>query len=487
MTLVATGLYALATGIPGALPSGRALLAASASFALLAGLFLLLIRSYVISSQKTMRALAEEAGSREMSVRGGPTVTRPAEGHSEAASPPDLGRRLRELERERDDLLTLHRVTREMLRATSAREVLESLLRGVREDLGFPGTVLGFRDVNGDLVFEAPRGPEGPDVVRIGCADPGSVLARTLWDGEPVMLPSPNVASGSPGDRAVLGGNPAYLVPMTRTSGRACSDVRSCGNESCPAYDVADARCWRMEKRGAQCPGDPSVGEERTRCGRCEVFGGAAILVVRSRPAFSEIDRDGKGTVVALGNEAAAALELVERNETARKNAVTDGLTGLANHRAFYQALRRETARAKRYGHRVSLLMVDVDDFKGFNDRYGHLAGDDALQKIAGLLKGCVRANDVVARYGGEEFAVILPESTPGGARRLGERIRNAVEDHRFLETSDAGGRLTVSVGIYSTDRGAHAGEEWLVRFADEAAYQAKQSGKNRVVTKDDA
>jgi diguanylate cyclase (GGDEF)-like protein len=162
---------------------------------------------------------------------------------------------------------------------------------------------------------------------------------------------------------------------------------------------------------------------------------------------------------------------------------VTDGLTGLFNHREFYQALRRELERARRYRHTLSLLIIDVDDFKQFNDRYGHPAGDSALRRVAELLKRCARTTDILSRYGGEEFAVILPESTPAGALMVAERMKTEVGGHNFIPNSRYPVHLTVSIGIYSTEDGG-VSEDQMVSLADEAAYLAKKSGKNRVVVK---
>jgi diguanylate cyclase (GGDEF)-like protein len=216
------------------------------------------------------------------------------------------------------------------------------------------------------------------------------------------------------------------------------------------------------------------------------MFATSAILVVRSHPASRTISAETTDSIVTLAYDAAVALELVELHETTKKMSIMDGLTEVANHREFYQSLRRELARAKRYGHAVSLLMLDVDDFKKFNDSYGHLAGDSALKKIAGVLQKCVRKNDTVARYGGEEFGIILPEATPAGALMLAERIKTEIARHDFRETSGEPGHLTVSIGIYSTAQGDES-EERMVKFADEATYLAKNMGKNRVVMKDHA
>jgi diguanylate cyclase (GGDEF)-like protein len=127
--------------------------------------------------------------------------------------------------------------------------------------------------------------------------------------------------------------------------------------------------------------------------------------------------------------------------------------------------------------------MIDVDDFKRFNDRFGHPAGDFALREISDLLRKVARTTDILARYGGEEFAVILPESTPGGALMVAERIKSEVAGHNFIKNAKEQVYLTVSIGVYSAANG-EISEDQIVSLADDASYTAKKSGKNRVVVK---
>jgi diguanylate cyclase (GGDEF)-like protein len=195
------------------------------------------------------------------------------------------------------------------------------------------------------------------------------------------------------------------------------------------------------------------------------------------------VTRENAVPISNLASEAGLALEVVSLYDSMKIMAVTDGLTGLYNHREFYQSLRRELERARRYRHTLSLLMIDVDDFKQFNDRFGHPAGDFALRNIAELLRKCARTTDIIARYGGEEFAVILPESTPGGALMVAERIKSEVAEHNFIPNARNSVHLTVSIGIYSSESG-DVSEDQMVSLADEASYVAKKSGKNQVVVK---
>jgi diguanylate cyclase (GGDEF)-like protein len=163
--------------------------------------------------------------------------------------------------------------------------------------------------------------------------------------------------------------------------------------------------------------------------------------------------------------------------------AYTDGLTGLYNFRYFSQQMEEEIRRAERYGRPVSLILLDLDDFKAVNDRHGHPVGDRLLASLAAIIRAHIRETDYPARYGGEEFAVICPETRIGEACALGERIRAAVEQGRFGEEGTANLRATVSVGIAtSPDDGTSVTE--LVVAADGALYEAKRSGKNQVVSR---
>jgi len=187
----------------------------------------------------------------------------------------------------------------------------------------------------------------------------------------------------------------------------------------------------------------------------------------------------------ALVPQAAVAFESVRLRYLMNRYenlATTDGLTGLLNHRHAQEVLRRELGRAVRYGHSLSILMLDVDGFKQFNDTYGHPQGDTVLQSIAHILRAGVRSTDYIGRYGGEEFLIILPETTRADACVLAERIRAAVEAKRF-PTGDGGQiRKTVSIGVAAYPEDAiDAGT--LVQHADSALYRAKRSGKNRVLT----
>ncbi|MEO1481681.1 MAG: diguanylate cyclase [Myxococcota bacterium] len=159
---------------------------------------------------------------------------------------------------------------------------------------------------------------------------------------------------------------------------------------------------------------------------------------------------------------------------------MTDDLTGLFNHRAMQQRLRDEFMRAQRYNEPLSLLMIDVDHFKSINDQFGHLFGDYVLSNLARVIQASVREIDVCARYGGEEFMVILPQTHFTGSLSVAERVWRAAAAERF-EQNDIRHQLTISIGIsFYPNKNVH-GVEQLIAFADEALYQAKRSGRNRI------
>ena len=170
----------------------------------------------------------------------------------------------------------------------------------------------------------------------------------------------------------------------------------------------------------------------------------------------------------------------------AEKSAITDGLTKLANRRYFDEALSAEFYRSKRSGDLLSLVMLDIDHFKQFNDTYGHLAGDECLRQVALAIKSIIRRSpDIAARYGGEEFVVILPNTDLHGAAAVAENIRKAVEELAIPHTASlTAGYVTVSLGVATISAARVSSPETVLAVADEALYSAKQKGRNRVEEK---
>ncbi|OGP02273.1 MAG: hypothetical protein A2Z91_08130 [Deltaproteobacteria bacterium GWA2_38_16] len=163
-----------------------------------------------------------------------------------------------------------------------------------------------------------------------------------------------------------------------------------------------------------------------------------------------------------------------ERTQKLKELSITDELTQVGNLRSFWQMLKTEMERSSRYKHLLSLLMIDVDHFKKYNDEFGHTIGDKILKMIAQTLKKNIRNTDFLARYGGEEFVVILPETSQKQAQELAERLRKAVAKKKK--------KLTISVGVTCfTEKSKIKNSKKLVIQADKALYQAKRKGRNRV------
>lgn len=393
--------------------------------------------------------------------------------------------RIRETSESQKNLLAHHRLTKRMLQSRQADEVFEILLGGIVDGYGFPGALIGKVSDDGHLVFHGETDPVSGSPVRIPLWHPGSLLARTFWSGN-LLHAAPLDLPHLPEEEVILGSSPIFCIPAMKTLKVRCAEARNCGDRSCPSYFSDNLKCWmrHVPKEFFTQDAYPEIFRDAiSGCFRCEVFPSSALLVVRSVPAGKTVTRENVVPISNLASEASLALEVVSLYDSMKIMAVTDGLTGLYNHKEFYNAMRRELERARRYQHTLSLLMIDVDDFKQFNDRFGHPAGDVALRSVANLLKICARTTDIIARYGGEEFAVILPESTPAGALMVAERIKSEVASHNFIHNASIPVHLTVSIGIYSTS-GGKVSEDQMVSLADEAAYAAKKSGKNMVVVK---
>lgn len=170
-------------------------------------------------------------------------------------------------------------------------------------------------------------------------------------------------------------------------------------------------------------------------------------------------------------------------NERLKKLSFTDELTALYNRRFFIQSLTRELRRAQRYGNPLSLIMIDIDHFKQFNDTYGHLAGDRLLAGFAERLRKTARGTDVVTRYGGEEFAVLMPDTGIHMAARLAERIRQDIERRTGAESEQAPtSRVTVSIGCAQVHDMREPNVDDFIKKADDCLYKAKNQGRNRIL-----
>jgi diguanylate cyclase (GGDEF)-like protein len=203
--------------------------------------------------------------------------------------------------------------------------------------------------------------------------------------------------------------------------------------------------------------------------------GTVGSLAVYTRDRTADLDSDVGAEVRELAAHAGPAIANALRYREARRLADLDALTGLHNRRYFHETLQRECARAQRYGRRLALVLLDLDDFKGVNERIGHLEGDAVLAEAAARIRAVVRTADIACRVGGDEFAVILPEAGIGQAEQLYGRIEASVSGRPIGHVA----QLSVSAGVAELQETDDAGS--IFERADAALYKAKDAGKGRV------
>ena len=193
-----------------------------------------------------------------------------------------------------------------------------------------------------------------------------------------------------------------------------------------------------------------------------------------------KIGKDELGELQDAFNE--MSREIAVERKKLRNESQSDALTGLFNMRYFRLQLAEEFSRSQRYGRPLTLLMIDVDNFKAYNDRNGHPAGDIVLKEVSRIFIRNVRGTDIVARYGGEEFVVLLPETPLDAGVSVAEKIRKAVEEHYFPFVGSQGGqKVTVSIGVASYPDVHVTSDQDLIESSDKALYSAKKDGRNRV------
>ncbi len=261
--------------------------------------------------------------------------------------------------------------------------------------------------------------------------------------------------------------------------GRAASGDCICGLSAqsgevvATSYCLADPRHTRM----------PSVRPEEDHAhisiplkSGDKVLG--VIFLHFSPPGYQPQPSD-IATFTSIGSYLGLHIEKARLYEKVQELATHDGLTELYNHREFHRLLEQEVQRARRYPKEFSLLMMDIDHFKQFNDTYGHLSGDEALRAIGVIIRKHARSVDIAARYGGEEFAIILTDTPSKQAEEVAERLRSSVAGHTFSIKGEVAS-LTISIGLTSFPADSDTGEG-LVKVADNALYCAKSSGRNRV------
>ena len=202
------------------------------------------------------------------------------------------------------------------------------------------------------------------------------------------------------------------------------------------------------------------------------------ILNLANKIREQKFTRDDVAVIRLLCQLIGASIGNIKLFEKMQHQAITDGLTGLANHKTFYEVLEKELWRTRRYGGQISMIMVDVDNLKQINDVYGHRAGDKAIREISARIKQCIRQIDTAARYGGDEFAIILPNTSLTEATVAAERMVKVVAKSPVIWDNEAiSVSISIGLGQYSPD----STPEDIAGRSDQALYAAKQAGKNTV------
>ncbi len=322
-----------------------------------------------------------------------------------------------------DELRALYDAAKSISSSLELQVVLDSLVRVTCEAFGFEfGAILLMDDRSGDLVIEATY-------------------------GYPVQIRAERVSAG----KGVTGwvqqtGKPAIVPDVS-------ADVRYVGLNEKSASEIAV----------------PVIIEGR-------VIGVFNVESTRLR-AFGEHDLEILTTLAGYATIAIANARLYEQT---KRLAVTDGLTELYNHRYLYEAMQRTLDRCNHDNAPLALIMLEVDNFKHFNDTYGHQRGDEVLRIVADLLRKSSRPTDFVARYGGDEFMIVLPSTEKGTAQDVAERIRKTVEAYPFMLGGSAVISVTLSVGVAASPEDG-ATVDAIVEAVDRAQYTAKRTGGNKV------
>ncbi len=284
----------------------------------------------------------------------------------------------------------------------------------------------------------------------------------------------------------LIGARKVLLLPVLAASLSPCYRYFQCSDTKCTAYGKEAGKCWQGS--GSHCRGRVFRNniEKLDGCLSCELFtpvGLYALNITAEYTPFEKVDMDACMRLLDAAGLAVSNALLYEKTLGLSK---IDGLTGLKNHREFKEEFKAECLRAKRYQRGLGMVMLDVDHFKNYNDAHGHPQGDILLKRLSELIRENLKDTDIVARYGGEEFAVIMLETTKQEAVNVAERLRHMVEWCKFpKEETQPGGKITVSVGVSGyPDDGEDA--ETLIEAADAALYQAKNAGRNRVISAGD-
>ncbi len=382
---------------------------------------------------------------------------------------------LDELSKARQELATLFEISNAMHKTLELDQILFIILTGVtsHSGLGFNRAMLLLQDVQGKFL-------EG----RMGIGPDNGEEAKRIWsliDNEKMdlddLVDSYSVTKQVLNNSKFFNHVKGLKIPIKETDGGILAKA------------FADGMPFHIKQESGQVvsSGDPILS----------IFGSDEFVIVPLKARDTciglivadnfftkrSITKDDIRVLMTFANQAGMAIENSKLYERAVVRAHKDSLTGLWNHGYFQYFLEDKLKAAKDRVTYLSIIMIDIDNFKNYNDTWGHQKGDEILLKISNIIADSSRRVDCVCRYGGEEFATVLPDATKKDAGVIAERIRSNIEQYHFIsEPGHPEQKITVSIGVASfPDDGANKAE--LIRAADEALYEAKHNGKNRVST----
>lgn len=309
-----------------------------------------------------------------------------------------------------------------------------------------------------------------------------NILTRPLVTGFPIV-------SGEKEEDpllAAIGVHQFALIPIVHKKRLPCWQLKKCHQSACPAYGQRWLRCWLVPD--TLCSGSSSAGPEKKEemCQKCKVFtqqdveSVEGVLLADNSLTDRAITGENVSVLSIISHAVGVAINNTKVYSRTLREAIQDELTGLPNRRYFNERLLDEVDRARRYNGAFSLVFCDIDHFKKVNDSFGHPAGDRVLAQIAAVLRENLRSSDTVARYGGEEFALLLLNTKKPQAMHLAEVLRQKIAEAAMPGL--AGRKVQASFGLatFGEDSSSFEG---LMAKADQALYQAKAQGRNRVCT----
>jgi len=271
--------------------------------------------------------------------------------------------------------------------------------------------------------------------------------------------------------------NYSYVVPMHLRYRESYGDDEDCNHMNCPVLNIEIKELRTTQVFPNQ--------QELLSCLQCPLFPVNGVIVLDNNKSKKEMSKEFLENFIMFANHVSLAVDDIQLHQEIKILAIRDGLTNLYNHRHFKKSIEVEISRSRRYSRSFSLIFIDVDFFKKYNDSCGHQAGDDTLRIVAEILEEGSRPVDIVARYGGEEFCIILPETNEDGALIFAERKRQAIEEREFFGQEKLPNKnLTCSFGIATFPDDMSKDHHDIIKLADHRLYIAKGAGRNTVITR---